>query len=444
MKKQKINQKKTKKLSTKIAFITSFMLIIIFTLLIAITMTTTKKTIQVSSFGELQMMSSKNAADIQQIMDRAEAASTDLTSYMQNMTKDREMMQSRLVDRTVIDPTYRSQIYPGLTFQTAGMKMEDYLISTIQSVVLNSEDIISSGILFEPNVMENQRSYALYADKDGSVTAFGEYAKYSEEAYYKDALSQKKEVYTDPYVLNDMNVVTVAVPVLVEDKVIAVMTVNVDIRRFDKIKSVNEQYPSMYTAILKDNGIIIYESSGLDYVGTNTFEYMDNQSYIDETKKGMATGKAFYTTSINSTNDKVYKFYDPISAGSSFWYSMTAVNAADVNRMANQTAMLLLLMSVVALVVILLVILSVLKKMLSPISEVVNVANHVADGDLSVSIQAVSDDEIGLLATAFQQTITALKGMIEGVAHILDEIADDNLTVSVDMEFKGDFSRIEV
>lgn len=431
---------KKMKLATKLAFSISVMLIVVFSLLIGTTVLMTQKAIEKPSFGKMEQRSEKNAMQIQQIMNRAEIISSEITTYMDNAFKK----GTSSMDGVKI---YPSVVYPDVFFSAAGMKVEDYLRSTVITAAQASESIVGAGVLFEPRIMsEALENYSIYSGSDGVIRPFGDYSDFSKEIYYTQAVEKKSMVFSDPYEENGVKMVSVTTPIYSSDSLIAVVVVDVALQGFDQIDSTDPDYPSMYTAILMDDGMIIYESSSLEYVGSNTFEYMSDPAAVEETRNGMSSGSAFTTLNVNSTNDWVYKFYNPIPAGDSYWYSMTAVNRAEVNSEAYRTGIFLVVFSVAALLLIVAAVIYLLKKMISPISHVVEAAESIAGGNLAVQIHSDSEDEIGVLSRTFQNMAANLHIIVEDVRYLLGEMAHGNFDIQTRAEdnYVGDFEEIKL
>ncbi|MEG0339430.1 MAG: methyl-accepting chemotaxis protein [Oscillospiraceae bacterium] len=444
---KKLNTNKPKKLATKIAVFTSIMLWLIFTVVITVSTIITSTGLKNSSFASLEQLSETNGKTIQQVMNEANKIADNITSYLADSAKNREALNGAIVKvdgKTPELTMYTSSIFSDAKFAAYGMQTENYLCATIRNAVMHSEDIVGASIMYEPYIMNKElESYSIYCADDGVLQPESDYAEYSQTDYYKDAFKSKKTVLTNPYEYNGQTIVTVAAPVMIGDNVIAVAAIDIDVLRFSQITSSSDAYPSMYTAILKNDGNIIYESSGLDYINTNTFEYMSNPKDVEITKAGMAKNEIFYTTTVNSTKDQVYKFYSPINVGATTWYAMTAVNVADVNKTASTAAIILVVLCMSALAIIIAILTITLKKQLKPIEKLVDIANRLAEGDLSGQVDINSNDEIGQLATAFNSTIVSLRTMVQGISAILNEIAANNLCVDIYTEFKGDFNEIE-
>lgn len=80
---------------------------------------------------------------------------------------------------------------------------------------------------------------------------------------------------------------------------------------------------------------------------------------------------------------------------------------------------------------------------LTPIDEIKNVAINLSNGDLDQEILYNKKDEIGDIAEAFRNTIYELKNYISDIDKVLNKIANRNLNVNIDREYKGNFVNIK-
>ncbi len=78
-----------------------------------------------------------------------------------------------------------------------------------------------------------------------------------------------------------------------------------------------------------------------------------------------------------------------------------------------------------------------------PVKEMAEAAQKMADGDLSVQISGGSENEIGQLSTAFSETISSLKAYISDIKKALAQMADGDLNIAMNVEFKGDFIELK-
>lgn len=78
----------------------------------------------------------------------------------------------------------------------------------------------------------------------------------------------------------------------------------------------------------------------------------------------------------------------------------------------------------------------------NPILKTVTVMDSVAEGNLNVSIDHISQDETGHLANSINSTIASLSSYVNEISRICQEIANGNFDVRRQIDFKGDFSQI--
>lgn len=83
-----------------------------------------------------------------------------------------------------------------------------------------------------------------------------------------------------------------------------------------------------------------------------------------------------------------------------------------------------------------------------PLSKITKLAKTIENGDLGLSrgeqltVDIHSNDEIGVLGSAFELTILRLRNYIGEISSILEEISKGNLTSKIDQDYVGDFSSI--
>ena len=79
----------------------------------------------------------------------------------------------------------------------------------------------------------------------------------------------------------------------------------------------------------------------------------------------------------------------------------------------------------------------------NPIKEIAKVAEKISKGDLDVSIDITSEDEIGELANSFSIMIISLRSYIYEISDILGSISKGNINITTKVEYKGDFIDIK-
>lgn len=78
----------------------------------------------------------------------------------------------------------------------------------------------------------------------------------------------------------------------------------------------------------------------------------------------------------------------------------------------------------------------------NPIKEIAKVAEKISKGELDVSIDIVSEDEIGELANSFSSMIISLRSYIYEISDILGNISKGDINITTKVEYKGDFVEV--
>jgi methyl-accepting chemotaxis protein len=132
------------------------------------------------------------------------------------------------------------------------------------------------------------------------------------------------------------------------------------------------------------------------------------------------------------TGKPVVMFYAPVKTGG--WSFVAVAPKAEVLAGVNSMRTTLILIGSLALLVVAAVILFIASRLSRPVAEVARAAERIADGDLDVTVEARSDDEVGRMAGAFG----AMVGSLREKAEIAEAIAAGDLTRDVEPQSEKD------
>ena len=437
------------KLAPKLALVIGSVLSLVLIVLISITAVMSKSAISASTYSELAAISETNGLEIQQIFDAAETVAVNIEYYMERAYKTVQADPSQNVKPT--DPAAmelcKSEIY-GNTLTSLNYDVEVFLRENARNTAKYNKDIAGVGVMFEPYAFQQDiRDYAFYVNEaaaDQDIAPFGSYESYSQEDYYKNALTTKTSNVSDPYEYNGATLVTYASPILNNGKVQGVVMADINVANFSKVDSSNENYPSMYSTIYDDNGKIIYDSESLEDIGKYLADFTPNQSELSLMQTNMAKKQPFRVETTREDGRKVTRFFTPIKAAGETWWSLTAVNSSDVDAAVKTTVISMVLLSACALILIIAVIFLLLHRLLRPIKSIVSAAAEIADGNLNVQIAAESEDEVGRLARTFLKMVQNLNVIVSDVYYILGKMAEGDFDVRTNSEesYVGNFRGI--
>ena len=125
------------------------------------------------------------------------------------------------------------------------------------------------------------------------------------------------------------------------------------------------------------------------------------------------------------------------------WTVVNVVYERELFKVLNIIILLISLISVALIVAISMAIYKNVTKVLMPLDDISLFADKVAQGNLSDTIEINTDDEIGKVAKAFNITVENLRNYILEIDNTLNSIAEGNLDVSLENEYKGDFIGIK-
>lgn len=84
-----------------------------------------------------------------------------------------------------------------------------------------------------------------------------------------------------------------------------------------------------------------------------------------------------------------------------------------------------------------------MKKKFMSISQVTNAANQLKNGNFNIKLDVHSNDELGILARSFEETGNYLRCIINEISYILHQLANGNLVVKTNNDYRGEFVEVE-
>lgn len=431
-KKEKPTQDRTKKLlrfnnlklAGKIAVIASAMLIVVFTCLMVFTILSTIRTTKGTINDGFKMQSSNTANQIQGIIDTASLTAQSLTDYLEDAYGKSGSSDGSAMEKSTVYDVQMTQL---------SRDVEKFIIGTSKNTVKNNTDIVGIGTFFEPYAFDKSiKDYTIYIGtqdiESDNVQSYGTYETYAQEEYYAVARDSQEVFVTSPYEDQGVLMVTISYPIVFDGKVQGVIAVDIGVDNFSRVDIKNDKYPSMYTTIYDQKTIIVYDTATGDITQPMAKFFSDDKEY-EATLEKQEEGKAFSIETTREDGRKIMRFFQPIQCGNYTWWAMTALYTQEMLKEVSDISLWLIVISIAALVLIVTVLRIILKRMLKPIDNVLSAARQIAEGDLNVDLQSNTNDEIGQLSNAFNQTAQGLKLIIGDTDYLLTEMSNGNFNV---------------
>ena len=431
---------RNKQLTYKISVAIGILLVICLTVMIAISTTIAANFMNSSISGEFDGIAQQNGEMVQGVLDRASDAANILQNYITERYDD-------YAKTGYTGETVKSEVYD-VQLQKMNREIEQFMISVANTSVTSSEGIAGVGVFFEPNAFDPAiKDYTIYVSesdaKNGRVQSYGEYSSYGSQDYYKNAAKTQQSSFTSPYKEQGINMISASFPIVYQGKTQGVILVDINIDTFNGLRSTDDKYDTMYVDVLMGDSTLVYDSESDEYVGKKLSDLLPAKEYA-KIQKGIDTGSSFSVTTKKDNGSKVARYYSPIKAVNQTWWAASALNKTNLQ---SNTIILIVLMIVIALITLAIIIVishRLVKKYIKPIDEVVAVADQLAMGDFSVSIEKNYNDEIGQLADKFGNMSERLSAIIKDLTRGLKEMASGNFNISPNVEHIGDFKDIEV
>lgn len=327
----------------------------------------------------------------------------------------------------------------------------DHIEPYLMAATKHTEGVVTAYVRYNPDFTEP--TSGLFLTKNSSSGSFDSVTPTDFSVYDKSDMAHVGWYYTpvnngapmwmSPYLNENVNVymISYVVPLYVDGESIGIVGMDIDFTLVENIADSKSSYDTMSSFIVNDSSEIMYHRS-LEF-GT---------SLADINSDGKMDGLC-NALSLSEPDGSMIKYsfegVDKRAAFSPLRNGMKIVAEVDADEINLQLQNLLIASVAIGLIVMIIgVILSLLisSHMAKPIVQLNSAAKKIADGDLDVSVECRSRDEIGTLAKSFSMTADRLRdyvSYINEVSNVLNEIAEGNLDFSLALDYTGDFSKIK-
>lgn len=457
MKKKSSTQKtrgfdfKNMKLATKTSLGVAIVLVLCLSSLVITTMVTASSRLLRTIRSEFTGIATENGIIVQNTLDNAASTAKDLQSYLEHSYSEyNKMLASQPIGEDGLMVPFekkKSRIYDAELLEL-NYDVESYILNTAWNAVKNDDDITGIGVFFERGSFDSSiRDYTIYVSTEDAINrtaqSYGSYEEYGSQDYYTEAASLQTSVFTKPYQDQGVTMITAAFPVVHQGKTKAVIVVDLNIENFSKLRSTDSKYPTMFATVYSEDGTMIYDSEGLDQAGMLLGDVIGAEAFRT-VQENMAIGESFTAAFHKSNGKEATLFFYPIEAEGRIWWTSTALDTDDLKKDANTLAYLMIGMSALSTLFILLFITLFVRRMLKPITGVVDAAEKIAQGNLDVDLNIDSGDEIGMLAASFATMTDNLRAIIDDVKYLLGEMANSNFQIhtKVENQYVGEYEGI--
>lgn len=338
----------------------------------------------------------------------------------------------RMVEQLAID----SDVQKILTTTKEGERMTD---NPIYGSVLNKMSGIAD--LDTDNI---QGVFVADLDSNASITSSGTISgddyDVKTRAWY-ECVTSKKTILTKPYTSASKGntILSAATPVYDENNnIVGVVGVDVVIETITKMMKNYTIGANGYSMLLVSDGTFVYHPTS-SLINSK----IQDMKISDSVKKALnAQSSKRLKYSVNGKTK--YGYIMPIGHT-----GLTALSCIPMGQYYSSLVMavvLLLVVIIVGIVFILILIGRMSGKIVEPLIQLNGAAIELAKGNLDVTIDDQSDDEVGELGRSIEKTVTRLKeyiDYIDEISEVLADMADGKLSIKLKYAYVGEFQKVK-
>ncbi|MEG0365761.1 MAG: diguanylate cyclase [Coprobacillus sp.] len=377
-------------------------------------------TIKSSSIDTMNLLCENKANTINTLLIKIEESVNTLTVYAQHQLKDIEQFKE---------------------YNTYVNEYSNNLYDVAVNAASNTEGATTVYIRFDPSFTSPQSG--IFSAKDESKNTFVSLKPTDLSAYKEDdiahvgwfykAKESGKPIWLEPYYNENIKkeIISYVIPFYIDNEFIGIVGMDVDFKVLQDTVSQTNFYDTGYAFLVDQKASIVHHNElnrGTDLVNYNNGEF--SQMAIQVTKDKML-------------NEQLIEYkYDGVKKKATFRVLLnnmrfvTSVPTSEIDAQSNQllTQMIIVVFIVISCAIVLTIIFT--KRLVKPLIELNEAAKKIADGDLSVSIEHHSNDEVGALAESFRQTVDKLNyqfSYINSLAYSDSLTGISNKTAYLDM-----------
>ncbi|MEG1994334.1 MAG: cache domain-containing protein, partial [Oscillospiraceae bacterium] len=344
------------KLATKLSLIIAGIIVVCLGVLILTSLNSVNKSLTKSVNGEFEGVATQNGLLVQNILNDAKTTAVDLQDYLM---KSYENTAKGNFEEQFVDVKWKSNVYDVDLF-ASNYEAETYMLNTAWSTVRGNDDIAGIGVYFEPYKFDKDVSnYGFYVSQAAAQTntfkTYGSYSDFSNGEYYRTAADNKKLSFTKPYEDQGIVMISASFPIIYQGDLKGVVVVDINVENFNKIKTTDEEYKTMFASILDQDATFIYDSVSIDNVGVNLAKY-NTEKDMQQMNEGFDKGEFFSINTKMVDNDgkksNATRFFYPIDAAGETWWALSGLQTNDLTKDVKSLTIIMIVIAAVATIVI--------------------------------------------------------------------------------------------
>lgn len=306
----------------------------------------------------------------------------------------------------------------------------ELLLTVIEKYITSDNLVVGGGFWFEPNAYQpNVKYYGPYKYKgdQGKITLTWEYSNadydYFKYDWYKAGLVTKdKVVWSEPYedAVTNVAMVTSTSPIRKNSSVIGVTTFDIGLKEFEEYIRAIKVGNSGYAFIITQEGRYLGHRNADKNLKIKITEEQDD-------KLRQLGNQIIHSTTMNLIETKGFGSDDFVVSAPIGDTGMKLVLVYPMQEAYQEVRHVLAINIGIFLALVILLSFIIIKgfnaRIGRPLDQLVQDADQIARGNLSLKVKVTANDEIGRLANSFNGMAENLRNVIEQVLQLAEYVA---------------------
>lgn len=354
----------------------------------------------------------------------SEAASYQLSDFFNQYTK--------VTDQMAVNPQIR-ELLQVTTEGTQISKMDGYptVFENMVNIAKEDSNILAAWVGdMDASVLTQSDGYTSPDDWDITQRPWYEVTK------------TKGHMLTEPYVDASTGKLILSAASLVSDKsgnALGVSGLDISMDQIQEILQTYKVGNGGYVMLISADGTIIYHPDE-SLIQKNITEVDFSSNLVEQCQKGEEA-------LLKYTAFGVSKYGYVAEVGDTGFLVVSNMPSKEYYSSLITMLLMLLVIFIAGIVVVVIAMKKVAVNIAKPIMELNDTAQKLAEGNLDVTLDVISDDEIGELGDSINATVTRLKeyiNYIDEISEVLDKIADGKLSISLKYAYVGEFQKVKI
>lgn len=295
---------------------------------------------------------------------------------------------------------------------------------------LDAENIFAVWIAdIDANVLTQSDGYTSGAD-----------FQITERPWYS-CVEKGSTVMTEPY--NDIStgkrVMSVAIPIVGNDgKALGVSGMDISMEKVMEFMSTYQIGDEGYVSLISESGAFVYHPNE-ELMDVKLADAGISQNVLDALESGESTLLQY-----KFGGETKYGYILPV--GDTGFTAFSSIPKGQYYSSLIGSVLLLLVVFIAGFVMIVFGMRKTAERIVKPLIELNGTALQLAEGNLDVSLNVETEDEVGDLGRSIQKTVDRLKeyiDYIDEISEVLARMADGKLAVELQYDYVGEFRKVK-